>query len=103
MSKQYIFVRTPMVVVLLIFLLVVIYGIYGSRVALFRLNMLLFPIIFLVSFVLLLFNQTRIDTGNLLPVFKTGFQGHIKGISDVTTSYIGIGVLWLYIALVKQP
>src|SRR5699024_2766183 len=34
---------------------------------------------------------------------KTGFQGHIKGISDVTTSYIGIGVLWLYIALVKQP
>ena len=102
-SKQYIFDRTPLEVVSLIFLLVVIYGISGSRVALFRLNMLFFPIIFLVSLVLLLFNLTRIDTGNLLPIFKTGFQGHIKGISDVTTSYIGIGVLWLYIALVKHP
>ena len=103
MSKQYIFDRTPLEVVSLIFLLVVIYGISGSRVGLFRLNMMFFPIIFFVSFVLLLFNLTRVDTGNLLPMFQTDFQGHIKGIGDVFTSYVGLGVLWFYIALVKQP
>ena len=41
-SQQYLFNRTPMEVLGLAFLLVVIYGVSGSRVGLFRLNILFF-------------------------------------------------------------
>lgn len=104
MSKQYMFDKTPLEIVSLIFFLVVIYGVSGSRVGLFRLNMMFFPIIFSVSVVLLLFNLNQIEfEHHLLPVFQTGFRGHVKGVGDLITSYVGISVLWFYIALVKQP
>lgn len=103
MSKQYIFDRTPLEVVSLAFFLVVIYAVSGARVALFRLNMMFFPIIFFVSFVLLLFNLNRVEVSNLLPVFQTSFQGHFKGIGDVFTSYIGFSILLFYITFLKQP
>lgn len=102
-SKHYLFDRTPVEAIALVFLLVVIYAVSGSRAGLFRLNMLFFPIVFFIAILVLLFNLRWFEMGNLLPAFKTSFSGYVKGVGTSVTSLIGFGILWVYMVLVKQP
>ncbi len=102
-SKEYLLAQTPVEVIALVFLLVVVYAVSGSRVGLFRLNMLFLPIIILVAIAILLFNLKAFDFNNLLPMFKTSFTGYAKGFKSSITSYLGFGVILFYIAFVKKP
>lgn len=102
-SKQYLFNRTPVEVLALTFLLVVVYAVSGSRAGLFRLNMMFFPIILSILLALTLLSMNEWDWHHLFPMFETSFTGYVKGIGTASTSYIGFGILWFYVALVKQP
>ncbi|MBP2079891.1 GerAB/ArcD/ProY family transporter [Oceanobacillus polygoni] len=102
-SKQYLFDRTPLEVISLAFLLVVLYAVSGSRAGLFRLNVMFLPIILFIALSVFVFNLGWFDLGNLLPVFKTGFNDYVKGLNTIVTSYLGFSILWFYIALVDKP
>ncbi|MFD1707727.1 endospore germination permease [Siminovitchia sediminis] len=102
-SQQYLFNQTPVEVVTLSFLLVVVYAVAGSRAALFRLNMLFFPIIIGISLFVILFNLKWVDWTNLFPVFQTDFQGHLRGIKKSAFAYMGFGIVLFYTAYVDRP
>src|SRR5699024_6778292 len=102
-SKQYLFNRTPVEVLALVFLLVVVYAVSGSRAGLFRLNMMFFPIILFISSLVIFFSINRFESEHLFPMFQTSFTGYLKGLGSAATSYIGFGILWFYLSLVRQP
>lgn len=102
-SQQYLFEKTPMEVLALIFLLVVIYAVSGSRAGIFRLNVLFLPII-LVSFLFVfIMNIKWIEIENLLPVFQTDMSGYVKGFIKTYEVYVGFGIVLFYVVLIKQP
>ncbi|MFD2044741.1 endospore germination permease [Ornithinibacillus salinisoli] len=102
-SHQYLFDRTPMEVVSLTFLLVVVYAVSGSRAGVLRLNALFLPIIYLTTAILIFFSIGFMEGKNLFPIFKTDMQGYVQGTFKSTLSYSGIGILFFYISLVKNP
>ncbi|WP_085993338.1 GerAB/ArcD/ProY family transporter [Oceanobacillus senegalensis] len=102
-SHQYLFDRTPVEVVALTFLLVVVYSVSGERVGLFRLNAMFLPIIFITTGLLILFSIGYMKVGNVLPVFTTDVKGYLQGAWNSTLSFTGVGILFFYMALVKEP
>src|SRR5690625_4857940 len=102
-SKHYLLNETPMEVIAFVFFLVVIYAVSGSSIGLLRLNMLFLPIIIFIALVIITFNITWFDIGNLLPVFKTSFSGYTKGLQASILGYGGFSIVLFYMALVKNP
>ncbi|WP_130860327.1 GerAB/ArcD/ProY family transporter [Gracilibacillus phocaeensis] len=102
-AQQYLFDQTPIEIIALSFLLVVIYAVSGSRVGLFRLNIMFLPIILLIAFFLIIFNLGWFEPGRLLPIFITPFTDYVKVLNQGVLAYMGFGVLWFYLALVDQP
>ncbi|MUK88018.1 endospore germination permease [Ornithinibacillus sp. L9] len=102
-SHQFLFNETPVEIVGLTFLLVVVYAVSGTRAGLFRLNAMFLPIIFFTTLLLIIFSIAFMKGSNLLPVLKTDLQGHLQGTMKSTLSYTGIGILFFYISLVKNP
>ncbi|WP_404457713.1 endospore germination permease [Oceanobacillus kapialis] len=101
-AKTYLFDRTPVEVVSLTFLLVVVYAVAGSRAGLFRLNMLFFPIIVVITIVLSLFSLGWFELENLFPLFKTGIMDQMKAVEVSGLAFVGFNILFFYIALVKD-
>ncbi|NAP00110.1 GerAB/ArcD/ProY family transporter [Halomonas sp. MG34] len=101
-AKTYLFDRTPVEVVSLTFLLVVVYAVSGTRVGLFRLNMLFFPIIVVITFALSMFSLGWFEFENYFPFFKTGMMDYVKASELSSLSFIGFNILFFYIALVKD-
>ncbi|RKQ34584.1 GerAB/ArcD/ProY family transporter [Oceanobacillus halophilus] len=102
-SHQYLFQETPMQIISLTFLLVVVYAVSGSRAGIFRLNVLFMPIIFVTTVILVLFSIGYMEVKNILPVLKTDVDGYMQGTLQSALSYTGIGVLFFYISLVRNP
>ncbi|TRM11548.1 GerAB/ArcD/ProY family transporter [Lentibacillus cibarius] len=102
-SEEYLFERTPFGAVSLTFLLIVIYAVSGSRVGLFRLNMLFFPIVVFISLLVILLNIGLFIPENLLPVLTTDFSSQWNALIKSTFSFMGFGVLLFYTSLVKSP
>lgn len=102
-SKEYLFEQTPNEVIALIFLLVVIYAVSGSRAGLFRLNTMFLPIIFFITGLLIFFSIVYMKVDNLLPVFTTEIKEYLQGTTDGVLAYTGFGILFFYISLVKEP
>ncbi|CDO04190.1 Spore germination protein YndE [Oceanobacillus picturae] len=101
-AKAYLFDRTPLEVISLTFLLVVVYAVSGSRAGLFRLNMLFFPIIVLITFILSLFSFGWFEMDNLFPIFETGVRDQIKASEISGLAFVGFNILFFYITLVKD-
>ncbi|SFE89368.1 GerAB/ArcD/ProY family transporter [Alteribacillus iranensis] len=102
-AKQYLFTQTPSEMIALAFLLVVVYAVAGSRAGLFRLNMMFFPIIFFITFMVLLFNMRWADPNNFLPVFQSDIRGYLNAATDSVMAYMGATIFLFYVFLVKQP
>ncbi|GIO24846.1 endospore germination permease [Oceanobacillus sp. J11TS1] len=102
-AQQYLFDRTPIEVIALTFLLVVVYAVAGSRVGLFRINLLFMPIILFIACTVIVFNIGWFDFGNLLPVFQTPVKDYPKIFTSGSAAYLGVGILWFYLSLVDEP
>ena len=102
-AKEYLFDQTPVEVIALTFLLVVIYAIASSRIGLFRLNMLFFPLLFIIIVLLMFFSLKWFDSENLLPMLETNPTNYIKEIDVALTSYVGIFILLFYLSFVEKP
>jgi len=102
-SHEYLFEKTPIEVIALSFLLIVIYAISGSRIGVFRLNILFLPIILVITAGLIFFSISYMKIDHLLPVFTTDIKGYIQGSIDAMLAYIGFSILFFYVALTKDP
>ena len=80
-SQTYLFSDTP-IQLLSFFLLVVIYGIAGSRAALLRLNVLFLPIVLIAIVLLSLLNINLMEINNLLPAFQTKVSQYAVGVKN---------------------
>src|SRR5699024_2530506 len=103
MSKEYLLPETPIEIIALTFFLVVIYAGSGTRVGLFRLNMLFFPIISLIVLVVFVFNFNFFSISHLQPLFKTSLSVFIKWAGACIRLYIGFGIFWFYLSFDEEP
>ncbi|UOQ94767.1 endospore germination permease [Halobacillus shinanisalinarum] len=102
-SQQYLFASTPKEVLSLVFLVVVIYAVAGSRAALFRLHQLFLPIIIGILIIVLLMTIPLMDVNHLFPLFQTDWMGYMKGVKTTFQSFLGWAVLLFYTSLMNQP
>lgn len=100
-AKQYIFDRTPVEVISLVFVLLISYAVAGSRAALLRLNLMFFPIVVTVLCFMLLFNFAFFEVGNLRPLFITDLPNILNGVKETLLSFIGFEALLFYTAFLK--
>ena len=103
LSHEYLFDRTPLEVVCLAFILVVIYGVSGSRMAIFRLNILFFPFVIVGLILLVLAPIGAVKLENLLPVFETDINGILAGTTSSLNAFLGFSIVLFYISLIKKP
>lgn len=102
-SKQYLFEKTPLEVIALVFLLVVVQGVLGSRVGIIRLNSLFLPIVLFVSIVLLVFAMRLFHIENLKPLFTSGPIELLRGVREGIFSLLGFDVIMFYAMFMKNP
>ncbi|MGG1519389.1 endospore germination permease [Paenibacillus oryzisoli] len=102
-SKQYLFERTPVEVVALIFLLVVIYAVAGTRIGLVRLNMLFLPIVLAIIGIVLIFSLSIFHVADLKPFFVTGWKGLFVAAKDSVLSFLGFELVLFYITMMRNP
>ncbi len=102
-AKLYLLNQTPSEVIALIFMLVVIYAISGSRVGLLRLNLLFFPIVLAFAVLLLTFNTGLVELKNLKTFFVTHWTGIAKGVKESIFSLLGFEVILFYISYMNRP
>ncbi|WP_369901028.1 endospore germination permease [Bacillus manliponensis] len=101
-SQTYLFGETSIQWLSLFFLLVVVYGVCGSRVALFRLNMMFLPIVIIAILLLSLLNINLMKIESLLPVFQTEWKHYMIGIKDSIFTFIGFEVALFYAVMLNQ-
>ena len=102
-SHQYLFEQTPYEVVALVFFLVVIYAVSGSRSGIMRINALSLPLIFFITGALIFFSLGFMESRNVLPLFTTDFKGYVQGTIDSGLAFSGIDILFFYTFFVKDP
>jgi spore germination protein len=102
-TKFYFFDRTPTEVLSFVFLLVVIYGVAGSRVALLRLNIMFFPIVLLIVVAVQLFNINFFELNNIKPMFASSAAQYFDGANETTLSFVGYVIVLVYISLLRNP
>ncbi len=101
-SQTYLFGKTPIELLSFFYLLVVIYGVSGSRAALLRLNLLFLPIVASAIVALSLLNINLMDTHNLLPLFQTKWSQYALGMKESIFTFIGFEIVLFYSTIVKQ-
>ncbi|MCI3925110.1 spore germination protein [Paenibacillus sp. TRM 82003] len=102
-SKQYLFEKTPLEMIALAFLLVVVTGVFGSRVGIIRLNSLFLPIVITVGFIVLVFTLGFFEFSNLRPVFTSGFGDLAAGARESIFSLLGFDVILFYGMFMSRP
>ncbi|PFK34237.1 spore gernimation protein GerLB [Bacillus cereus] len=101
-SQTYLFSKTPIELLSFFYLLVVIYGVSGSRAALLRLNVLFLPVVVSAIFALSLLNINLMDMYNLMPIFQTKWSQYAIGMKESIFTFIGFEIVLFYSLFVKQ-
>ena len=102
-SRQYLFDRTPVEVICLAFLLVVVYGVSGSRVGIFRLNFLFLTFIMGVTILILILAIGSAEAKNIFPLFQTDMKGYLRASIISIQAFLGFGIILFYISLIEKP
>lgn len=102
-SKQYLFDRTPVEYISLAFILVVVYGVSGSRSALLRLNVLFLPSVLIMIMIVVSFGYRWFEPVNLKPFFVTPPIGIAQGAKEVIYSLLGFEIILYYIVFMERP
>ncbi|GMK45954.1 germination protein GerLB [Paenibacillus glycanilyticus] len=102
-SKQYLFDRTPVEYISLVFILVVVYGVSGSRSGLLRLNILFLPSVLIMITIVVFFGYRWYEFQNLKPFFITPPIGIAQGMKEVIYSLLGFEIILYYIVFMERP
>lgn len=102
-AKQYLLDQTPAEIIALLFLLVVVYAVSGSRIGVIRLNVLFLPIIVFIVLLVFGMNIPNFEPKNLSPLFTTSLEGYWKGSKESFFSLIGSDILLFYVVFVNRP
>ncbi|MGG6313303.1 GerAB/ArcD/ProY family transporter [Paenibacillus macerans] len=102
-SRVYLFDRTPVEVISLVFLLVLVYGVVGPSLSLFRLNVVFLPIVILLVIVLIIMNIGFFEIRNLKPFFVTGWREVALASKESAFSFLGFEILLYYNVFIKKP
>ncbi|RTE08933.1 GerAB/ArcD/ProY family transporter [Paenibacillus whitsoniae] len=102
-SKQYLFERTPVEVVALIFLLVLVYSVAGSRIGIIRLNMMFLPIVLFMIGIVLLFSLDIFQVKSLKPFFVSDWKGLLTAAKNSVPSFLGFELILFYISMMRNP
>ena len=102
-SRIYLFDRTPIEAIALVFLLVLIYSVTGPSEALFRLNIIFLPIVISLLLVLIVMNVGFFDINNLRPFLITNWRDIALATKESVFSFIGFEILLFYNTFIKQP
>ncbi|MCK9858612.1 endospore germination permease [Paenibacillus sp. ATY16] len=102
-SKQYLFDRTPVEYISLVFILVVVYGVSGSRSGLLRLNILFLPSVLIMIVIVVCFGYRWFEFGNLKPFMITPPIGIAQGMKEVIYSLLGFEIILYYIVFMERP
>ncbi|WP_020061541.1 GerAB/ArcD/ProY family transporter [Bacillus sp. 123MFChir2] len=101
-SQTYLFSDTPVQLLSFFYLLVVVYGVCGSRAGLLRLSVLFLPIVFIAIILLSLLNVNLMEFENVSPFFQTTMSKYIGGIRETAFTFIGFEVGFFYAAILKS-
>ncbi|TDF94113.1 GerAB/ArcD/ProY family transporter [Paenibacillus piri] len=95
-AQMYLLPKTPVEVSALAFLLILIYGVSGSRVGLLRLNLMFFPIYMLLLIVSYLIALGNFEWRNLQPMFVTDIPTMVQATGRTVLTVVGYELLLLY-------
>jgi len=102
-TSLYLLDETPIEILGLIFLFVIMYAVAGSRAGLFRLNMMFFPFILVISLLLFIFNIRLVELKHFQPILQTDIQAYWEGVIAIYGGVVGpIGIVLFYTVLVKK-
>lgn len=101
-SKQYIFDRTPVEVISLMFVLLVAYAVSGSQAAILRLNLMFFPIVIVILMIVLIFNYPYFEFSHFKPLFQSDWKDLLFSVQESLFAFLGFEVLLFYTALVHK-
>ncbi|RXT04872.1 endospore germination permease [Ammoniphilus sp. CFH 90114] len=102
-SKIYLFDQTPVEALGLVFLLVVVYAVSGSRVGILRINLMFMPIVLFIATAVVLMNLNFFEFDNLRPFFTSDWKGYLEATRETSFTFLGFEVLLFYVALSNQP
>ncbi|MEK5164092.1 endospore germination permease [Paenibacillus sp. FSL R5-0527] len=102
-SRIYLFDRTPIEVISLVFLLVLVYGVAGPSAALLRLNLIFLPIVVLLLTALILMNIGFFEFRNLKPFFAADWRDVLYASKESVFSFMGFDILLFYNAFINRP
>lgn len=102
-SQLYLFDKTPVEVICLVFLLVVIYGISGESIVILRINLMFLPIVLFIVFVLMILNLGYFELKNLKPFFISNWKEIATASKETVFSFLGFEFLLFYNAFINKP
>lgn len=101
--KMYLFIRTPTEVLALVFLLVIVYAVAGTRVAILRINLMFFPIVMSVAAGVVLMNFSFFEYENLRPFITSNWKQLLAGTKEATFSFLGFEMILFYAMYMNRP
>ncbi|MBH0163936.1 endospore germination permease [Fictibacillus sp. 7GRE50] len=102
-TKKYLLPNTSSDSLSLLFLLVTLYALFGSRTALIRINSMFLPVVLIVSLLLVVLNIRIMHLDNFYPLLTTDLQGYGSGMINIFFSFTGISIILSYSYLVNEP
>lgn len=102
-AKLYLLERTPLEFIALVFLLLTVYAVFGSDVAILRVNLLFVPIIAAIFIVVLVSNIGYMEMSNVKPAFVTSWERILGAVRNNIWSFSGYEIMLVYAAYVKEP
>lgn len=92
----YLINQTPSEVVIIFMYLAITYAVTKSLQGIIHLNLLFFPIVFLVLLFIIMFNLQEFDYKSLLPIGAEGMVPIIRGSKETIVSFLGIEILFFF-------
>lgn len=101
--RNYLLSRTPLELILLVMMLSALYLLYGGMRPLVQVQQLFFPIVILITAMLILMSFSVFDAKNLQPILGKGFVPVIKGVPQTSFSNLGFTTIMIFAAYMKNP
>ncbi|MGZ0041320.1 GerAB/ArcD/ProY family transporter [Paenibacillus ottowii] len=100
---MYLLDKTPIEVIMIVFLSLGTYLTVGGVNPIARLTELFLPLVILFLLVLILFSLNDIELDNIRPVLGEGVLPVLKGLKPSIFSFAGFEIMLIFIAFMKEP